>query len=65
MVSYESVEQAAKKLAEEEFFNAKFMTVAIGNGTELVVTVFKRIMTDNLPQMFEGYKVTYKYQVPR
>lgn len=65
MVSFIEVDKAAKKLAEEEFFNSHYMSVSVGANFELVVNVFKKIRTDNLPVVFEGHRVIYKVQEAR
>lgn len=64
MVDVLDVHQACKKFAELEFFNSHFMSVGAydtPNKKELMVYLFKKIRTDNLPQQFEGFKVIYTY----
>jgi hypothetical protein len=64
MITVLQAEAAAKKFANEEFYNRNLMSVGIGgkdNQYELIVHLFKKIRTDNLPQEYDGLKVSYKF----
>lgn len=54
------LDEAAKLFSELEFFNPKFMAVTVSN-KEIIVFLYKRVITTNLPQDFEGFPVVYQY----
>lgn len=59
-----TIHQACKNFVELEFFNPHFMSAGVQdtpNKKEIIVYLFKKIRTDNLPQEFEGYRVNYTY----
>lgn len=65
MIPTLNIQQASKNFAELEFFNSHFMSIGVQdtpNKKEITVYLFKKIRTDNLPQEYEGYRVTYSYQ---
>ena len=56
-------EELSKRFTEQEFYNSHYMAVGVtpNRPYELVVYLYKKIRTDNLPQAFEGLKVSYKF----
>ena len=65
MVAAFDAHQACKKFSELEFFNSHLMSVGVTNNKleyELIVYLFRKIRTDNLPREFEGFKVNYTFQ---
>jgi len=63
MITYIEADLALKKLNQEEFFNSKFMSVAVVNNKEtceIVVYLHKKINTSNLPREYEGLRVSYQ-----
>jgi hypothetical protein len=61
MATMKEAEQIAKRFADQEFFNTNYMSVEIIKTSELLIHLLKDIRTDNLPNLFEGLKVAYKY----
>lgn len=63
MISLRDAEQASKKFTEQEFYNSHYMSVGIAQKKdyELIVYLFKKIRTENLPVTFEGLKVIYEF----
>ncbi len=64
MITYQEVEAASKKLADEEFFNRNFMSVGITqikNNFEIIVYLHKKINTSNLPIEYDGVRIEYKF----
>lgn len=61
MPSFEAA-QASKQLIEQDFFNQSFMSVGVGKNNELIVYLFKKIRTDNLPRDFQGFEIVYQLQ---
>lgn len=63
MTTYE-LSDLVKKLGEEEFFNSNFMSIGMitnNNKHEIVIYLYKKINSSNLPAEYEGVKVSYQF----